>query len=107
MTELDQVAFHRARDAFNRKWADMSSPCPTEESEAGGGPIGYAIRAYLEAARPAQPSHEEDRQTTDMKTLYAERKNDGGAVRLQKWPEGYVLWFDGEIVWSSKRLAND
>lgn len=38
---------------------------------------------------------------TDVSTLYAERKNDGGTIRLEKRPEGWVLWFDGKIVWRS------
>lgn len=24
-----------------------------------------------------------------------------GVIRLEKWEEGYVLWFHGEIVWKS------
>jgi hypothetical protein len=26
---------------------------------------------------------------------------EGGVIRLAKWPEGYVLWYHGEIVWRS------
>ncbi len=32
-------------------------------------------------------------------TLFKEATPDGGVIRLAKWPEGYVLWFHGEIVW--------
>lgn len=24
-----------------------------------------------------------------------------GLIRLEEWPEGFVLWFHGEIVWMS------
>ncbi|HYC66656.1 hypothetical protein [Brevundimonas sp.] len=30
---------------------------------------------------------------------------DGGVVRLSQWPEGFVLWYHGEIVWRSWREA--
>lgn len=33
--------------------------------------------------------------------LYEERTPDQGVVRLVRWPEGYVLWHHGEIVWRS------
>lgn len=75
MSELEPVALHRARDAFNRKWADMSSPFPTEEPEAGDGPIGYAIRAYLEAA-PANAELEAARAEEWRKRREAEASRD-------------------------------
>ena len=34
-------------------------------------------------------------------TQYKETTPDGGLIRLAKWPEGYVLWYHGEIVWRS------
>lgn len=33
--------------------------------------------------------------------LHSEPTPEGGVIRLAKWPEGYVLWFHGEIVWRS------
>lgn len=26
---------------------------------------------------------------------------EGGVIRLSRWPEGYVLWYHGAIVWKS------
>ena len=26
---------------------------------------------------------------------------DGGVIRLSQWPEGFVLWYHGQIVWRS------
>ena len=26
---------------------------------------------------------------------------EGGIIRLSRWPEGYVLWYNGRIVWRS------
>jgi len=49
MTELDEKALAAAKRAYDAKYADMSSPYPTEEPDAGGGPLGYAIMAYLDA----------------------------------------------------------
>lgn len=34
-------------------------------------------------------------------TIYSERTPDDGVIRLEKWPEGYELWYHGEIVWRS------
>jgi len=33
--------------------------------------------------------------------LYQEQTAEGGIIRLSKWPEGYVLWHHGVIVWRS------
>ncbi|CCM77087.1 hypothetical protein [Rhizobium mesoamericanum] len=49
MSDLNEKALDAAKRSYDAKYADMSSPCPTEEPEAGGGPLGYAIRAYLAA----------------------------------------------------------
>lgn len=37
----------------------------------------------------------------NLPTLYRETTSEGGVIRLSKWPEGYVLWFHGAIVWRS------
>jgi hypothetical protein len=37
----------------------------------------------------------------EVKSLYDEPTPEGGVIRLAKWPEGYVLWHHGEIVWRS------
>ncbi len=47
--DLDLRSLYLARQAYDRKVYDMSGPTPTEEPEAGGGPLGYAIRAYMSA----------------------------------------------------------
>jgi len=39
-----------------------------------------------------------DTETTD---LYSARTPEDGVIRLAKWPEGYVLWHHGKIVWRS------
>jgi len=51
--DLDIRALSFARQAYDRKFHDMSGPTPTEEPEAGDGPLGYAIRAYLYAWIPS------------------------------------------------------
>ena len=33
--------------------------------------------------------------------LYSEETPQGGAILIAKWPEGYVLWYHGHIVWRS------
>lgn len=33
--------------------------------------------------------------------LYSEETPQGGVIRIAKWPEGYVLWYHGQIVWRS------
>ena len=38
-------------------------------------------------------------------TLFKEATPSGGVIRLAKWPEGYVLWFHGEIVWRTWFVA--
>lgn len=34
-------------------------------------------------------------------TRFSEKTPEGGAITVAKWPEGYVLWHHGEIVWKS------
>lgn len=34
-------------------------------------------------------------------SLFEEDTPDNGVIRLARWPEGYVLWYHGEIVWRS------
>lgn len=34
-------------------------------------------------------------------TLFRERTPQDGVIRLQHWPEGYVLWYHGKAVWKS------
>src|SRR6476659_8003795 len=36
-----------------------------------------------------------------MSEKYKESTAEGGVIRLEKWPEGYVLWDHGKIVWKS------
>lgn len=45
--DLNSDALKAARLAYDQKTSDMTSVYPTEEPDAGEGPIGYAIRAYL------------------------------------------------------------
>lgn len=37
--------------------------------------------------------------------LYEERDERLGVVRLERWPEGIVLWCGGEIAWRSWKAA--
>lgn len=38
---------------------------------------------------------------SETNDLYQEQTSEAGIIRLAKWPEGYVLWYHGEIVWRS------
>lgn len=33
--------------------------------------------------------------------LFEQTTPEGGVIRLELWPEGFVLWFHGEIAWTS------
>ena len=37
--------------------------------------------------------------------LYEEKTPEGGVIRLEKWPEGYELWYHGMRVWKSNNEA--
>ena len=37
----------------------------------------------------------------EIKDLGRADTPDGGVIRLSQWPEGFVLWYHGEIVWRS------
>jgi len=39
--------------------------------------------------------------TDEAVSLYSETTPGDGVIRLARWPEGYVLWFHGKIVWRS------
>lgn len=41
----------------------------------------------------------------EVKNLYKSVKEDGGTIKLEQWPEGHVLWFNGEIVWREWQIA--
>ncbi|WP_206120424.1 hypothetical protein [Rhizobium laguerreae] len=42
----------------------------------------------------------------DTVALHSEGTPEGGVIRLSKWPEGYVLWYHGQIVWRSWANSN-
>ena len=33
--------------------------------------------------------------------LFEQKTDHGGVIRLELWPEGFVLWHHGQIVWKS------
>lgn len=37
----------------------------------------------------------------EIQTLYTERTDAEGVIRLERWPEGLVLWVGGEIRWKA------
>ena len=47
------------------------------------------------------PSPETHLSDNDLPTLHSETTPEGGVIRLSKWPEGYVLWYHGKIVFRS------
>jgi hypothetical protein len=49
-----------------------------------------------EVERLGQPPGSDESGVT---TLWQERDARLGVVRLERWPEGYVLWCGGEVVW--------
>lgn len=53
---------------------------------------------------PTQIANSTRTQLSDQPhSLYSEPTPEGGVIRLAKWPEGYVLWHHGSIVWRSFR----
>lgn len=58
-TEAMSEAFERA---YDRKYADIYAPTPTEHPNDGGGPFGYGYRAMLAAA----PSPDQNRGEPDQ-----------------------------------------
>lgn len=39
--------------------------------------------------------------TSETRSLVSAETPEGGFIRLAQWPEGFVLWYHGEIVWKS------
>ncbi|WP_018900446.1 hypothetical protein [Rhizobium sp. 2MFCol3.1] len=63
-------------------------------------------RLIYERTRPASMNAEPA--TGDgTKALYSEETPEGSVVRLSKWPEGYVLWWDGRIAWRSWKATGE
>jgi len=42
-----------------------------------------------------------------IEVLFQQRTEAEGAIRLERWPEGLVLWVGGEIQWKSWRSEKD
>ncbi|MGV1951673.1 hypothetical protein ACQZ44_12655 [Agrobacterium vitis] len=38
---------------------------------------------------------------SEVSSLHKEVTPEGGVIRLEKWPEGYALWYNGKIVFRS------
>jgi len=67
---------------------------PEEQAELNRmSELWKGIQAKLEPTPAAA-----DPETT---VLYSARTPEDGVIRLVKWPEGYVLWHHGKIVWRS------
>lgn len=60
------------------------------------GDIARAVADVL-----AAPARSHPMVADDLQILHRETTPEGGVIRLSKWPEGYVLWYHGEIVWRS------
>lgn len=54
---------------------------------------------YIDALRMA--TAEPVMTGSDHQWLYEETTPEGGIIRLSRWPEGYVLGYDGKIEWKS------
>lgn len=37
----------------------------------------------------------------EVRSIVKETTPEDGVIKLEYWPEGYVLWYHGEIVWKS------
>lgn len=62
-------------------------------------------QCWVEGWHKAEREYEESQKPKpELEDLYSEETPDGGIIRLARWPEGYVLWHHGEIVW--KEWAN-
>jgi hypothetical protein len=44
---------------------------------------------------------------SDVQVLAQGNTPEDGVIRLERWPEGYVLWYHGEIVWKSFAAVGD
>lgn len=54
-----------------------------------------------EYACPEDETPEAAENAEDLQIFFHGYTSDGGIIRFSKWPEGYALWFHGEIVWRS------
>ena len=46
-------------------------------------------------------------ETSGVEKLYEERTEALGVVRLERWPEGLVLWVGSTILWKSWGTAHE
>ena len=44
---------------------------------------------------------------TEIRRLVQEQTPEDGTIRLEAWPEGYVLWHHGQIAWRSWRKPTE
>lgn len=73
--------------------------------------IDVSVLSASESSSGKIPMHEmpvddgrlsyKSKSTDSSDCLFKQATPDGGIIRLAKWPEGYVLWHHGSIVWRS------
>lgn len=59
------------------------------------------IKAALEVAAKTPPPQPRAQAPDECQTLFSVTTPEDGVLRLAKWPEGWVLWYHGKIVWKS------
>jgi hypothetical protein len=82
-------------DAADQKDADKSAYLAAEGKwDTGGMGIGGE-----EAYRQAAEAHFDQHPARDTEQLYREKNSAGGVFRVERWPEGIVVWNNGVIQW--------
>lgn len=69
-----------------------------------GGPIDLLaiVDALVAAAPPEQNAYMPPEMLTEVSKLWElSDPFDGSVTRIESWPEGLVLWYDGQIAWRS------
>jgi hypothetical protein len=65
---------------------------------------GYPANEKL---KHKQPGEADEEFKSEVEKLFEYRDEELGVVRLERWPEGYVLWVGGMIRWKSWEMKRE